>query len=180
METKVITGKVRLSYLQVFEARANEEGGVAKFSASLIIPKSDTVTLANIRKAIAAATEVGKSSKFDGKIPTVNFKNPLRDGDLERPDDANYANCYFVNASSTNRPQLVDSNLNPILDRDDLYSGCYGRASVNFFPFNSKGNKGIACGLNSIQKLSDGEPLGSVSRAEVDFAAPYEMDPLLD
>ena len=168
--TKVITGKVRFSYAHVFEPSAIEEGQEKKYSVSIIIPKKDTKTLNKIKEAIKAAAEEGKA-KFGGTVPK-NYKNPLRDGDEEREDDENYAGCMFINANSTRKPGLVDEDLNPIMDKDDFYSGCYGRASVNFYAFNVSGNKGVACGLNNLQKLEDGERLGGgASSAEDDFGA---------
>ena len=170
-ETKVVTGKVRFSYAHVFEPKAIEEGQTPKYSVSLIIPKSDKTTIAKIKAAIAAALEEGKTKKFGGKLPAV-YKNPLRDGDAERPDDENYAGSYFINANSTNKPGLVDENTNAIINKEDFYSGCYGRASVNFYAFNTSGNKGVACGLNNLQKLEDGERLGGgASTAEEDFGS---------
>jgi len=168
--TKVITGKVRFSYAHVFEPSAITEGQEKKYSVSLIIPKSDTKTLDKIKAAIQAALEEGKA-KFGGKIPKT-WKNPLRDGDEEREDDENYANSMFVNANSSKKPGLVDQDTNPIMDKDDFYSGCYGRASVNFYAFNVSGNQGIACGLNNLQKLEDGERLsGGGASAEEDFGS---------
>jgi hypothetical protein len=175
LSTKVVTTMVRLSYLHVFEPVAIEEGSDKKYSVSLIIPKSDKALIKKINAAIEAAKEQGKTSKFGGKIP-ANLKTPLRDGDVERPDDAAYADSYFLNANCKTKPGLVDKNLNPILDQDELYSGCYGRASITFYPFNTSGNKGIACGLNNIQKLKDGESLGGRSRAEDDFSEAVEME----
>jgi len=173
--TKVVTGKVRFSYLHVWEAVAIDEGGEKKYSVSLIIPKSDTVTIGAVNKAIKAAVEAGKA-KWGGKVP-AKLKLPLRDGDIERPEDESYAGCYFLNANCKTKPGLVDKDCNPILDQDELYSGCYGRASIAFYGFDTKGNKGIACGLNNLQKLRDGEPLGGRSTAESDFAAvPVEED----
>lgn len=87
----------------------------------------------------------------------------------ERPDDPAYAGCYFVNANSTTAPGIVDADRNPILVRSEVYSGVYGRASINFYAFNSNGNRGIACGLNNLQKIRDGEPLGGKASAESDF-----------
>lgn len=168
LSTKVITGKVRLSYLHVWEAVAINGEGDPKFSASLIIPKSDKKTLKEIEKAVNNAKENGKASKFGGKIPAT-LKLPLRDGDEERPDDPVYAGSYFLNASAKTKPGLVDIDRKPILDQDELYSGCFGIASITFYPFNTSGNKGIACGLNHIMKVSDGEPLGGRSTAEADF-----------
>lgn len=176
--TKVVTGLVRFSYAHVHEPVAIEEGQDKKYSVSLIIPKSDKATIKKIKDAIEAAKEAGKA-KFGGKIPP-NLKTPLRDGDADRPDDENYANAYFINANAKTKPGLVDKDLNPIMSQDEFYSGCYGRASVTFYPFNTSGNKGIACGLNNLMKMKDGEPLGGRASAEADFAdVAGEADDLL-
>ncbi len=173
LPTKVVTGKdTRWSYCNAWEPKSIN-GGTPKYSVSLIIPKTDTVTVEKIKAAIQAAYEEGASKlKGNGKsVPALSaIKTPLRDGDLERPDDAAYANSYFVNANSATAPGIVDANCQPIIDRSEVYSGVYGRASINFYAFNSNGNKGIACGLNNLQKIRDGEPLGGKSRAEDDFA----------
>lgn len=170
---KVITGPdTRWSYANVWEAKSIN-GGTPKYSVSLIIPKSDTVTIQKIRAAIEAAYKEGEAKlKGNGRsVPVLSvLKTPLRDGDAERPDDEAYANAYFVNANSATAPGIVDADRQPILDRSEVYSGVYGRASINFYAFNSNGNKGIACGLNNLQKIRDGEPLGGKSRAEDDFA----------
>ena len=168
--TKVITGpRTRFSYLNANEPKTPIGGGTPKYSVSLIIPKSDTVTVAKIK----AAYDEGQSKlKGNGKsFPALDaIKTPLRDGDKERPDDSAYAGCYFVNANSTTKPGVVDADRQPIIDTSELYSGIYGRASINFYAFNTNGNRGIACGLNNLQKIADGEPLGGHSRAEDDFA----------
>ena len=177
--TKVITGvNTRWSYVNAWEPKSIN-GGAPKYSVSLIIPKSDTKTLEKIRAAIQAAYEEGQSKlKGNGRsVPALSaLKTPLRDGDAERPDDEAYANSYFVNANSGTAPGIVDADRNPILERSEVYSGVYGRASINFYAFNSNGNKGIACGLNNLQKIRDGEPLGGKSRAEDDFAEANEED----
>jgi hypothetical protein len=164
--TKVTTGKVRLSYAHLFEPHAIE-GNEPKYSVSVIIPKNDTETLKAIKEAVNEAKEQGKG-KFGGKIPPT-LKTPLRDGDEERPDDEAYKNAYFLNASSKNKPGVVDQNVQPVLDATEVYSGCYGRLTLNFYPFSASGNKGIAAGLGNVQKLADGEPLGGFTRAEDDF-----------
>ena len=173
LPTKVVTGKdTRWSYCNAWELKSIN-GGTPKYSVSLIIPKSDTVTVEKIKAAIKAAYDEGQSKlKGNGKsVPALSaIKTPLRDGDAERPDDPAYANSYFVNANSTTAPGIVDADRQPILDHSEVYSGVYGRASINFYAFNSNGNKGIACGLNNLQKIRDGEPLGGKSRAEDDFA----------
>lgn len=170
---KVITGPdTRWSYANVWEPKAIN-GGTPKYSVSLIIPKSDTVTIKKIEAAIEAAYKEGEAKlKGNGRsVPALSvLKTPLRDGDTERPDDEAYANAYFVNANSATAPGIVDADRQPILERSEVYSGVYGRASINFYAFNSNGNKGIACGLNNLQKIRDGEPLGGKSRAEDDFA----------
>lgn len=168
MKTKVITGKdTRLSYFNGWEA-VSINGGTPKYSVSVLIPKDDKETLDKIQLAIDTAIEEG-ISKFGGKKPNkATLKLPLRDGDVEREDEA-YKGHYFINANSTTAPQIVDKQVQPILNRDEVYSGCYGRVSLNFYAFNSNGNKGIACGLGNIQKIRDGEPLGGRSSASDDF-----------
>lgn len=176
--TKVITGEVRLSYANLWEPKSIN-GGAPKYSVSIIIPKSDTRTIAKIKAAIEAAYREGETKlKGNGKtVPALSaLKTPLRDGDAERPDDEAYAGSYFINANSGTAPGIVDSACEPIFERSQIYSGVYARASVNFFAFNSNGNKGIACGLNNIQKLRDGDPLGGKSRAEDDFATDDDDD----
>lgn len=177
--TKVITGpKTRWSYANVWDPKSIN-GGTPKYSVSLIIPKSDVATVKKIEASIQAAYEEGESKlKGNGKsVPSLKvLKTPLRDGDLERPDDAAYADSYFINANSASAPGIVDADRQPILERSEVYSGVYGRASINFYAFNSNGNKGIACGLNNLQKIADGEPLGGKSRAEDDFATDDDDD----
>lgn len=177
--TKVITGvNTRWSYANVWEAKSIN-GGAPKFSVSLIIPKSDTKTVEKIKAAIQAAYEEGESKlKGNGKtVPALSvLKTPLRDGDLERPDDEAYANSYFVNANSGTAPGIVDADRQPIIDHSEVYSGVYGRASINFYAFNSNGNKGIACGLNNLQLIRAGEPLGGKASAESDFATDADDD----
>lgn len=177
--TKVITGPTtRWSYANVWDPKSIN-GGAPKYSVSLIIPKSDTRTVEKVKAAIQAAYEEGQSKlKGNGKtVPALSvLKTPLRDGDLERPDDEAYQNCYFINTNSATAPGIVDADRNPVLERYEVYSGVYGRASINLYAFNSNGNKGIACGLNNLQKISDGEPLGGKSRAEDDFETEDEDD----
>ena len=171
--TKVITGpETRWSSANVWQPKAID-GGAPKYSVSLIIPKSDTKTIEKVRAAIQAAYDEGQGKlKGNGKSvpPLSSIKTPLRDGDVERPDDEAYANSYFINANSASAPGIVDAACQPIIDTSEVYSGVYGRASINFYAFNSNGNKGIACGLNNLQKIRDGESLGGKSRAEDDFA----------
>ena len=181
--TKVITGNCVFSYLNCWEAKALTEGQTPKFSVSLIIKKSDTKTIDKIKKAIEAAYKEGQAKlKGNSKsIPSLAaIKIPLRDGDTERPDDENYKGCYFVNANSTKAPGVVDASCQPIIDRDEMYSGVIGRASISFYAFNSNGNKGIACSLNNLQKIKDGEPLGTRASAESDFATDDADDDFLD
>ncbi len=163
--TKVIV-PCRFSYLHCWEPDS-VNGGDPKYSVSAIVPKSDTKTV----EAIKAAMEQAKKdsiSKWGGKIPG-NLKTPLRDGDIDRPDDEAYKGCYFFNANSRQAPQVVDGKVQPILDQSEVYSGCYGRISVTFYGYNSAGNRGVAAGLGNIQKLKDGEPLGGRSKASDEF-----------
>lgn len=176
LTTKVITGKVRLSYVHVFEPQPDDQG-VDKYSTAILIPKSDKETLRKIKAAVDAAVEQGKS-KWDGKIPP-NLKKPLRDGDEERPDDAAYAGHFFLNATSKLKPGIAKpigkgadgkTKFQEITDSTEVYSGCYAKVSLNFYPFAAKGNRGVAAGLNNVVKVQDGEFLGGRANLQDDFA----------
>lgn len=172
--TKVVTGVVRLSYANIWDP-TSINGGTPKYGVSLIISKNDEKTIAAINAAVDNAIKDGVA-KFGGKIPNkATLKLPLRDGDTEREDEA-YKNAYFINANSTTAPQIVDRSVQPILDRSEVYSGCYARVSINFYAFNSNGNRGVACGLGNIQKVKDGEPLGGKSSATDDFSTEQDDD----
>jgi len=158
-DTTITTGKVRLSYAHLFTPTTAPGSDKAKYSVSIIIDKNDKATLDKINAAIEKAKQVGVVSKWGGKLPK-NLKLPLRDGDTDR-DDTAYANSFFFNCSSERQPAVVDRGLNAILDPNEVYSGCYARVNVNFYPYDSNGNRGVAVGLNSVQKVSDGEMLGS-------------------
>ena len=173
--TKVVTGKCRLSYCHIWEPSSAVDGGEKKYSACIVIPKSDKVTVKKIRDAIEAAIQLGKQTKWGGKEPK-NLKTPLRDGDEEREDDKVFANAWFLNANSNRKPGVVDMDLNDILDTDEVYSGCYCRFSLNFFPFSSHGNNGVGVGLNSVQKVRDGQRLDSDSDPKKDFNDDFQDD----
>lgn len=175
-KTVVVTsnGKIRFSYLNVFEPKA-VAGGEPKYSVSLLISKKDEANLKLFKDAIAAAKTQGKETGKFGQKSTeaTTFKNPLRDGDAEKPDDEAYAGCYFINANNTKPVGVIGANAKRISDfeRDTVYSGCYGNAAVNFFPFNFNGTIGVGCGLNAIQKVSDGESLSGGQDPEKLFTA---------
>lgn len=176
MSIKVITGKVRFSYANVHTPTAMDAGQEPNYNVSILIDKNDKATVEKIKAAIEAAKQEGLA-KFGNKIP-ANLKTPLRDGDVEKPDDVVYAGHFFINAKSFQKPVIVDKDLNPIMTQDEFYSGCYGRASINFYAFNTSGNKGIACGLNNLQKLEDGDRLSGGSSAQDDFGSLEDTDML--
>ena len=168
---KIVTGVCRLSYANIWQAKSIN-GGAPKFSTSILIPKSDTKTIAKVKAAIQAAYEEGEG-KLKGNSKSApslaSLKTPLRDGDIERPDDEAYAGHWFLNANSNTAPGVVDASREPIYDTSEIYSGVYARVSLSFYAFNSNGNRGIACGLQNIQKVRDGESLGGKAKAEDDF-----------
>lgn len=174
-KTKVITVvNTRFSYFHGWEpTRINN--GPERYSVSVLIPKSDTETVKAINEAIDAAIEE-EVAKFGGKKHNnAAIKLPLRGGDTER-DDETYKCHYFINANSTTPPQIVDKHVKPILDRNEAYFGCYSCVSLNFYAFNSNGNKGVACGLGNIQKIRDGESLGGRSSTTDDFSTVPDGD----
>jgi hypothetical protein len=175
MSTKVITGKVRFSFCHIFEPQTPKSGGDAKYSVTLLIPKSDTVTLNKIKEAIAEARENFCKRNGQQALPTKP-NHTLHDGDGVRDSGDPYGpeckGCYVITVSSKQKPVIVDAFRNEITDATEVYSGCYGRASINFYGYNSNGKKGVSAGLLSIQKLSDGEPFGTVGSAD-DFDDDY-------
>lgn len=167
---------LHISFANIFEPKSIN-GGEAKYSVSCLIPKEDKKTLLAIHKAVEAAKEDGKTRKWGGKIPP-NLKLPLRDGDIDRPDDENYQEHFFVNASSKDAPQVVDRHVQPVTDPMMVYSGCYCNVSVNFYAFNANGNRGVAAGLGNVQFVKDGERLSGKASAESDFDALDDEDVL--
>jgi len=168
---KIITGKLRFSYANVWEPKSIN-GSEPKYSVSIIIPKTDVETLKKINAAIASVRKEATSKLGEG-IP-YNFKTPLHDGDVDRPEDAVYAGSYFINANSNIKPGIVNKSVQAIVDQSEFYSGCYGRASIVFYAYSAEENNGIACGLQNLQKLEEGEMLSNHSSAEEDFAAGEE------
>lgn len=170
--TKVVTGEVRLAYANLLTPRASFEGQDPKYSAVLLIPKTDTKTVNAIKRAIKAAAEEGAGKVFGGKIPK-NLKTTLRDGDEEADLERNpeYEGHMFMNVSSKTRPGIVDRGLNTIIEPDEVYSGMYARVSINAFAYSYSGSKGISFGLNNVQKVRDGERFAGASKAEDDFDA---------
>lgn len=170
--TKVLIGPVRFSYAHVWEPTRIDENSKPKYSVALIIPKSNKALVKAIQAGINAAEEIGKVKVWEGKVPK-NLKRPLRDGDEERGGDENYEDCYWINASCVVPPgitEMQNGKAVKIIDQDEFYSGCYGYASVNFYPFpKDSPSKGIACGLNNLLKTKEGERLDGRSTAESDF-----------
>lgn len=166
--TKVVVS-CRISFANIWEPKSIN-GSDEKYSVSLLIPKEDKATLAKIHKAIEAAKETAKSKKWNGKIPP-NLKLPIHDGDIDRPDDENYAGHFFFNATSKDAPQIVDRKVQPIIDPMECGSGDYCNVSVNFYGFAASGNKGVAAGLQNIQLVRHGERLAGKPSASADFVA---------
>lgn len=171
-QTKVVTGTVRLSYAHLFEPYAVNPEQPEKYSTVILIPKSDKKTVKAIQAAQQAALEQGANSKFGGKVPK-SWTDTLHDGDEEADLERNpeYEDHWYMSVTSKTRPGIVDRDVQPILDSSEIYSGCYVRVSINAFPFNTQGNKGVSFGLNHVQKVKDGDFLGGRSKADDDFEA---------
>lgn len=174
--THVVTGKVRLSYTHLTKPYARNADQEPKYSCTVLVPKSDTATMAKINEAIAEAKRIGKDKKWDGIIPPI-VAVPVHDGDGARPSDGmpfgdECKGHWVFTASSKNAPAIVDVNLNRILDETEIYSGIYARVAVDFFAYSNAGKKGIGCGLANVQKLADGDSLAGGTTAEQDFGTP--------
>lgn len=172
--TKVVTGEVRLSYVNLLEPRSYNDGQEPKYSVMMLIPKSDRKTVTRIKSAQDAAIADGVSRRWGGKRPS-NLRLPMKDGDSGDFDGPEYEGHYVLRASSKRKPGLVDAALDPVVDEGRVYSGCYGRVSFDLYPYSVTGNNGISAGLDNVQITRDGEPLGSYTRPEDDFGV-FESD----
>lgn len=171
--TRVTTGEVRFSFPHVFQPHANNPGQDEKYSVTILIPKTDTATINAIQAAMQAAAQEGVATKFNGQMPAM-LKNPMHDGDGLRPNGEPFGEeCkghMVMTASSKQKPEVVDANCQAILNPAEVYAGCYGRISLNFFAYNTNGNRGVGCGLNNVQKTREGDPLTSRTSAKEDFS----------
>lgn len=168
---KVVTGEVRASYVSIFKTRYNDLSGKEEYSMMILIPKEDRKTIEKIEGAI----ETAKYEKWNNKLPK-NLREPLKDGDDENhipesaePGEESYANHYFMNVKSSTKPGIVDADLNQVIDEGSFRSGDYCKVSIQAFAYDMKGNRGVSFGLNNVQVLRKGEPLGGRSRPENDF-----------
>lgn len=172
MSDLIKTGKVRFSFCNVFTPRTIDEGA-SKYSVTMLIQKSDVETLQRIKNGMTKTLQEATQSLFGGTVPAVP-KIPLYDGDGLRPCGEPFGDeckgCYVITAGSIQKPEIVDKDLQEIMSASEFYSGCYGRATIRFFAYNKNGNKGVGCGLGNIQKLEDGQPLGSRTNAKDDFS----------
>lgn len=174
--TKVLTGEVRLSYVHLVQPYQNKQGGDPRYQVTLLIPKTDAATRADIDASMKAAYEDGVLNKWGGARPQL--KNALiYDGDGVKTDGTAFgAECkghWVITASSpqTRRPQVVGiDNINAELAPTDIYSGMYARVTLNFFAYDSHGAKGVGCGLGNVLKTRDGEELSGGASAASDFA----------
>ena len=179
-DTKIRIGEVRLSYAFLFHKRNNPDGTEGKYSTAVLIPKDNTQAVKLINEGVEAARQAGRVEKFGGKVP-ANLKTPLRDGDEEHPDDGAYTGMYFLNCSSERKPDLKvleNGSLTDALDEDDVYSGCWGAITLNFYPYSVQGNKGIGCGLGNFVKTRDGDRMSGGSTGDEDFGDLAEDDEL--
>lgn len=170
---QALTGKVRFASLSVFEARASEINATPKFFARILIDKKDVKNIKIIEDASKAAHANGVEKTFKGA--KVKWESPLHDGDEH--ENTNYKGCFYLNASAgaDRKPFVSGPDGLELMNRTDLYSGCYGRIMVDFYPYNNV-SKGVGCGLLGIKLLHDGEALGGSNPAAAVFGAIEEDD----
>jgi hypothetical protein len=184
--TRVVTGEVRFSFVNLLKPRASQLGGAEKYSVTVLLPKSDFATKQRIDAAIAAAMQIGKSKAWNGVIPPM-VAIPVHDGDGVKPSDGmpfgeECKGHWVFNASTgvDQPPKIVDANMNPIINPTEIYSGMYGKIAVNFGPYANAGKKGIGCYISTnVLKTRDGEPLGSSAPdAASDFGGMAPQQPV--
>ena len=171
--TKVLTGEVRLSYVNLVTPRRQNPNDEPKYSVQILLPKTDTATYQDLINSEKAAYEKAVTEKWGGVRP--NIASVIHDGDGVKPDAGTpYGpECkghWVINASSTQKPGVVDqSNINCDLAPQDIYSGMYARVTLNFYGYKNR-KTGVGCGLGNVMKTRDGEPLGGGASATSDFA----------
>ena len=159
--SKVITGEVRFHYVNVLHPHKFDYQEEPQYQICILVPKDDIDNVTALKQAIHEAF-------IRIKDPAPDWWDPLRDGDLEHPEDPAFRGMYYLNAKSRQSPGVVDADRNKITDERQIYNGCYGRASLSFFPFD-RGSTGVGTGLNNIQKLRDGDYLEEKKAADEDF-----------
>lgn len=174
-QNQFTTGEARLSYVHLNEPHSNN-GGEPKYGTTVLVPKSDVQTKARIDAAIEYAKQKGVAEKWNGTMPPV-VALPIYDGDGVRPNGdpfgAECRGCWVFTTSNKNPVQMVDAGMNPIVQKGEIYSGCYARVCVSVFAYNQSGKRGVGFGLEAVQKLRDGDPLGGgVSVADAFGGAP--------
>lgn len=181
----VTTGVCRLGYVHLDKPYSMKPGDEGKYSVQILIPKTDAQTVGALTQEIEKAKEYGLANKWNGAAPP-NVPTPIHDGDGVKDNGEPYGEecrgCYVMNASASasNKPRVVDLNLQDILDPSEIYSGMYGRVSVNFYPYNYNGRKGIGCGLNHVQKVKDGNVLGGQKVSAEDAFSDAAIDDIAD
>ena len=170
--TKCLTGEVRISFEHLSRPYSNN-GGEPKYSCTVLVPKTDTATYNDLKNALNAAYEAGVNDKWKGSRPQLRYP-VIYDGDGVRPSGEAFGEeCkghWVLTASNKQQPQVVhQSNIRVQLAETDIYSGMYARVTVNFFPYENSGNRGVGCGLGNVLKTRDGEPLSGRASAESDF-----------
>ena len=169
--SELILKNVRVSYLACFEPRETPSGDM-KYSASILVPESDTEQLKNIDDAVQAAIDKGLQDNKFSKVHVGSLRRPPRDGSAEYESGARgeeYNGHKFLNANSNNPPGVVDERRQPILDPNEFYSGCYAHVHVTFFPYNTAGNRGIGVGLNNLMRVGKGDRLDGRKSADQAF-----------
>lgn len=181
--TNVTTGEVRLSYAHLFKPYSSIEGQEPKYSVTVLLPKTDTATKGRIDAAIEAAKQKGSNGCYNGVVPPV-VPTPIWDGDGVKQDGTPFPQeckghwVFSARSSADYPPEVVDAMGNPIINHSEVYSGCYARVNVEFFPYNFNGKKGVGCSLGPVQKLRDGEALGGAAPSAAQaFGAPQQAQP---
>lgn len=171
--TRVVTGKVRLMFPNLFKPVALREGQEPKYSVMVVIPKSEKDTLKKLRDAEAEALRQGIEQKWGGKKPRNLAPSIIKDADEDgtAEDYPDRANTYYLTTSAASRFKVgvVDRQKQEVMDESEVYSGAYARVSMTAFPYDAQGNRGVSFGLNNVQMLGGGERLIGGPSAEDEF-----------
>jgi hypothetical protein len=165
MTNKVITPVGRASFPNLMKPKLNEMSGKSEYSVDILFDKKTDLT------KLKELLEKTIKEKWGTKVPKV-LNNPIKDGDGTKkngePYGPEYHGCFFITVKNTRKPGVVDSQNQDILTEEEIYGGCFIRASVNAFAYDRSGNRGVSLSLNNVQKVKDGEAFGAARVSAAD------------
>jgi hypothetical protein len=159
MGQQIVTPRGHTAFMHLFRPQpAMQEGKEAQYTVTFLWDEGDK-RLAKLEAAIIEVAKEKWGDKAKGMLAKGQLRSPLRPGSDKEDTKAaeDFEGKVFLTARSTDKPQVVDKDLESVMDQMDVYSGCVGRGDIYLFPYDKAGNRGVGAIINSFQKLDEGE-----------------------